>query len=238
MRHTYALIIPALNEAESIGILLERVPRELFSQIIVVDNGSEDTTAAVATASGVEVIHEGRRGYGQACFAGIQNLLPEVTAIAFMDGDLSDNPKDLAPMVHCFEENQWDMVLGSRVSGSAEPGSLTPIQRFGNWLSTRLIDLAWNVHFTDLGPMRILRGSLLARLNLRDRTFGWNVEMQARAAQLHLRVCELPVHYTRRMHGRSKISGTIRGSFRAGVRILWTILCCWIMKPSPSTKIP
>ncbi len=229
MRHTYTLIIPALNEAQSVGLLLGRIPRDLFSQIIVVDNGSQDRTAAVAVAGGAEVVHEPRRGYGQACWSGLRQVRPSVTAIAFMDADLSDNPKDLAQLVRRFDHDHWDLVLGSRVLGNPEPGSLTALQRFGNWLSTHLIALVWHVHFTDLGPMRIVRRDALARLNMRDRTFGWTVEMQARAAQLGLRVCELPVRYSRRRYGRSKVSGTVFGSLRAGVKILWTILLCCLL---------
>jgi glycosyltransferase involved in cell wall biosynthesis len=228
MCHIYALIIPALNEEESIGALLGQVPPGRFSQVIVVDNGSQDATAQVAAAAGAEVVHEPRRGYGQACLSGIKRLQPAITAIAFIDADLSDSPEDLERLVRCFEEDQWDMVVGSRVLGSSEPGSLMPMQRFGNWLATRLIALAWQAHFTDLGPMRILRRDSMDRLNLRDRTFGWNVEMQARAAQFRFRVCELPVSYRRRLHGRSKISGTIIGSLRAGIKILWTLFRCGI----------
>ena len=235
MRHTYAVIIPALNEAESVGILLSRISRELFSQIIVVDNGSRDNTAEVAAASGAEVVSEPRRGYGQACLSGLRWLKPSITAVAFMDADLSDNPVDLGRLLRHFDQEQWDLLLGSRVLGSPEPGSLTPLQRFGNWLSTHLIAMIWHVHFTDLGPMRIIRRDSLARLNMRDRTFGWTVEMQARAAQLGLRVCELPVHYGRRRHGQSKISGTVLGSFRAGVKILWTILLCCVL-PLPNSS--
>jgi hypothetical protein len=119
------------------------------------------------------------------------------------------------------------MVIGSRVLGSTEPGSLSPMQRFGNWLTTLLIRKIWHVSFTDLGPMRILRRPALKRLNLQDRDFGWNVEMQAKAALLRLRVTEAPVKYYRRRLGRSKISGTISGSVRAGAKILWTVFCCW-----------
>jgi glycosyltransferase involved in cell wall biosynthesis len=229
MRHNYALIIPALNEAESIGIVLQRIPRRLFSQIIVVDNGSHDQTPEVAAAAGAKVVRESRRGYGQACLSGIRHVENQVTAIAFMDADLADEPEDLARLVRHLDEGEWDMVLGSRVLGNPEPGSLTPLQRFGNWLSTRLIAMVWHFRFTDIGPMRIVRRDSLARLNMRDRTFGWTVEMQARAAQLGLRVSELPVRYRRRLHGRSKISGTLFGSVRAGVKILWTILLCCLL---------
>lgn len=229
MRHTYALIIPALNEAESIGALLRNVPPELFSQIIVVDNGSQDHTAEAADAARAEVICEPRRGYGQACLSGLRQVKPRITAIAFMDADLSDNPEDLAQMIRHFDEGQWDMVLGSRVLGNPEPGSLTTLQRFGNWLSTHLIAMVWHVRFTDLGPMRIIGRDALARLNMRDRTFGWTVEMQARAAQLGLRVSEFPVRYAKRRHGKSKVSGTVFASLRAGIRILWTILRCCLL---------
>lgn len=229
MRHIYALIIPALNEAESVGILLGRIPRKLFSQIIVVDNGSRDRTAEVASAAGAEVVSEPRQGYGQACLSGLWHVKPSVTAVAFMDADLSDNPEDLGRLVRHFDRDQWDLLLGSRVLGNPEPGSLTALQRFGNWLSTHLIAIVWHVHFTDLGPMRIVRRASLPRLNMRDRTFGWTVEMQARAAQLGLSVCELPVCYSRRQYGRSKVSGTVFGSFRAGAKILWTILLCCLL---------
>lgn len=237
MRHSYALIIPALNEAETLSDLIRQIPSGLFSQIVVVDNGSQDSTAEVAAATGSEVVDEPRRGYGQACASGIQRLRPSISAVAFMDADLSDNPDDLRSLIQCFGEDKWDMVLGSRVLGSAEAGSLTPLQRFGNWLSTRMIALVWRVHFTDLGPMRIVRRQSLARLSLHDRSFGWNVEMQARAAQLGLRVCEIPVDYRRRLHGRSKISGTVFGSLRAGTKIVWTILrCCLVPLPSSSSN--
>lgn len=237
MRHTYALIIPALNESESIGILLGRIPRELFSQIVVVDNGSQDQTAQVAAAAGAEVIAEPRRGYGQACISGVRHIRDSITAVAFMDADLSDNPDDLAAMIRHFDEDRWDMLLGSRVLGNPEPGSLTPLQRFGNWLSTRLIARIWQVRYTDLGPLRILRHDSLLKMNLLDRNFGWNVEMQARAAQLGLRVQELPVRYGRRLHGRSKISGTLVGSLRAGIKILWTILrCCFLPRRNSSAS--
>ena len=223
----YALIIPALNEAESIGLVLNRVPSGLFFQIIVVDNGSNDGTSEVAQAAGAEVVREPQRGYGQACLAGLTHLAPEIRAVAFMDADLSDDPTDLERLVRLFEEGKWDMIIGSRVLGSPEPGSLTPLQRFGNWLTTYLIRKLWHVSFTDLGPMRILSRQALSRLKLQDRDFGWNVEMQAKAARLRLRLREIPVKYSRRRLGKSKISGTLRGSFRAGVKILLTVYRCW-----------
>lgn len=223
----FALIIPALNEAESIGQQLGHLPRDLFRQIIVVDNGSTDATAQVARAAGAQVVREPRRAYGQACQAGLAHLSVEISAVVFMDADLSDDPADLERLTRVLAEGGWDLVVGSRVLGQAEPGSLTPAQRFGNWLTTRLIRWIWHVSFTDLGPLRVIRRDALQRLNLDNRDFGWNVEMQAKAACLRLRVTEIPVHYCRRAYGRSKISGTLWGSVRAGVKILWTIYRCW-----------
>jgi len=223
----FALIIPALNEAESIGRQLGQLPRGLFAQIIVVDNGSVDATAEVAHAAGAQVVHERRRGYGQACQTGLEHLRPEITAVIFMDADLSDDPADVERLMRAAEEGGWDLVVGSRVLGRAEPGSLTPVQRFGNWLTTRLIRWIWHAAFTDLGPLRVVRRDALRRLNLRDRDFGWNVEMQAKAARLGLKVTEIPVNYRRRAFGKSKVSGTLRGSVRAGVKILWTVYRCW-----------
>ena len=226
----YALLIPALNEAESIRALLAQVPRELFSQIIVVDNGSEDATADAARSAGAQVVRELRHGYGQACLAGLAAIHPDTTAVAFMDADLSDDPADLAPLVRVFEAGAWDLVIGSRVLGNPEPGSLTPLQRFGNLLTTRLIRWVWRVSFSDLGPLRIIRREALRRLALCDRSFGWNVEMQAKAARLRLKVTELAVSYRRRAFGKSKISGTVLGSLHAGLKILWTIYRCWRIK--------
>jgi len=223
----FALIIPALNEADSIGQQLSQLPGSLFAQIIVVDNGSVDATPEVARAGGAQVVREPRRGYGQACQTGLEHLRPEITAVIFMDADLSDDPVDVRRLARTFEEGGWDLVVGSRVLGRAEPGSLTPVQRFGNWLTTRLIRWIWHATFTDLGPLRVIRRDALGQLGLRDRNFGWNVEMQAKAARLGLKVTEVPVNYRRRAYGKSKISGTLRGSLRAGVKILWTIYRCW-----------
>ncbi len=225
-RQSFALIIPALNEADSIGKVLHGLP-PLFAQIVVVDNGSQDATAEVARVGGAQVVREPRRGYGRACLAGIAALHAETNAVVFMDADLSDDPADAERLVKTLAEGGWDLVVGSRVLGSAEPGSLTPVQRFGNWLTTRLIRWIWKVPFTDLGPFRIVRREALRRLDLRDCDFGWNVEMQVKAVRLGLRVTEIPVSYRRRKFGKSKISGTVIGSARAGVKILWTVYRCW-----------
>ena len=219
--------MPALNEAENLTRLLPRIPWRLVSQVIVVDNGSHDSTAAMAAAGGARVVHEPRRGYGRACQAGLAALRPEITAVAFMDADLSSDPDDLKRLLELFESGDWDLVLGSRTLGTAEPGSLTPLQQFGNWLATRLIRTIWKVRFTDLGPLRVIRRQTLDRLAMRDPDFGWNVEMQGKAASLNLRVAEIAVRAHRRAFGQSKISGTLQGSIRAGAKILWTIYRCW-----------
>ena len=209
------------------GLLLKQVPAGLFSQVLVVDNGSTDRTAQVARHGGAQVLLEPRRGYGQACLAGLAGLDREITAVAFIDADLSDDPGDLPRLIATFKEGGWDMLIGSRTLGQRARGSLTPLQRFGNWLSTRLIRQIWGVAFTDLGPLRIISRDALGRLDLRDKDFGWNVEMQAKAARLRLRVAEIAVSYRRRVSGRSKISGTLVGSLRAGFKILLTIYRCW-----------
>jgi glycosyltransferase involved in cell wall biosynthesis len=229
----YALVIPALNEADSIGLVLRHLPPDLFLQTIVVDNGSQDGTAEVARAAGAQVVKEPRRSYGQACLTALANLRPEIQAVAFMDADFSDDPADLEQLARRFDAGECDLVIGSRVLGRSEPGSLTPLQRFGNWLSTKRIKSIWHVSFTDLGPMRLISRRMLERLDVRDRGFGWNVEMQAKAARIKLRVAEVPVSYRRRQFGTSKISGTVRGSFRAGIKILWTIYRCWRAAPEP-----
>jgi glycosyltransferase involved in cell wall biosynthesis len=234
----YALLIPALNEAESIGRVLAQIPSGLFSQVIVVDNGSEDGTANVARAGGAWVVREPRRGYGRACLAGLDQLHREIAAVAFIDADLSDDPGDLARIVQLFNEGLWDLVLGSRVLGNPQPGSLTPLQRFGNWASTLLIRWLWHMRFTDLGPMRMVSRQALDRLHLQDQDFGWNVEMQAKAARLRLRVREIPVYYRRRALGRSKISGTLIGSVRAGLKIIWTIYRCWRIRLDTEEVVP
>jgi glycosyltransferase involved in cell wall biosynthesis len=232
MAHDCALIIPALDEEASIGRLLEQLPRGRFDPIIVVDNGSRDRTAEAARAAGALVVLEPRRGYGQACLTGLEHLPPECRAVAFMDADLSDDPQDLARLLETLGSGGYDLVIGSRSLGRAEDGALRPLQRFGNWLATRLIRTLWGVPFTDLGPMRVITRKALECLEMRDRDFGWTVEMQAKAAKRGLRVAEVPVHYRRRAAGQSKVSGTVRGSIHAGTKILWTLYRIW-REPAP-----
>jgi glycosyltransferase involved in cell wall biosynthesis len=206
-----AVVIPALNEEQSIGHVIRDIPKRFVRHIIVADNGSEDNTCEVATKAGATVVFEPHRGYGRACRAGINALPPDTEIVAFMDADYSDHPEQIEDLLVALESQQADLVIGSRTLGTRQEGSLTPQQRFGNWLSTRLIFLFFGFRYTDLGT-----------LQLRDQNYGWTVEMQVKALQHRLKVVEVPVDYRRRI-GRSKVSGTITGSIKAGFKILWTI---------------
>lgn len=210
-------IIPALDEEDAIGKVVAAVPGWVDA-IVVVDNGSRDRTAEQARAAGAVVVAERERGYGAACLAGMA-ALPEVDIVVFVDGDYSDFPEDMHMLVDPIAAGGIDMVIGSRVAGDVERGALTPQQRFGNWLATRLIRGIWGVAYSDLGPFRAIRKSGLDRLAMADRTFGWTVEMQIKAARLGMRSIEVPARYRRRI-GVSKISGTVRGTVLAGTKIL------------------
>lgn len=218
-----AVIIPAYNEALSIGLVVADVPRDWVALIIVVSNGSTDETAAVATAAGALVLVENERGYGAACLKGIAHLAGEnVDIVVFLDGDYSDYPEQIAELIAPIIANEADMVIGSRVLGNAEAGSLMPQQRFGNWLSTRLLRWFYGVRYTDLGPFRAIRYDSLLALKMEDRNYGWTVEMQIKAAKQKLRGVEVPVNYRKRI-GVSKVSGTIKGSVMAGYKIIKTL---------------
>lgn len=224
MANRVALILPALDEEESLAPLLAELARYPLAQVIVADNGSRDRTVEVARCQGACVVQEPRRGYGAACLAGIAALRPEVDVVVFMDADGSDDPADLPRLLEPIERGQADLVIGSRVLGQREAGALTPQQRIGNALATVLLRLLFGIRATDLGPFRAIRHSALERLALRDPDFGWTVEMQIRAHRTGLRVVEIPVRYRRRRAGRSKISGTVSGTVRAGLKIIGTIL--------------
>ena len=216
------VIIPAYNEEPGIARVIADIPRDLVSGIIVVDNGSTDGTATKAREAGARVVFQPERGYGAACLAGIAALPPRTEVGLFLDGDYSDDPAQAKDLLQALEEHQADLVLGSRTRGGPEPGSLTPQQRFGNWLSTAIIRLIYDHAYTDLGPFRAIRREALSRLDMQDRTYGWTVEMQVKALQQGLKVVEIPVSYRPRL-GRSKVSGTLSGTVKAGFKILWTI---------------
>ncbi len=214
------VIIPALNEEESIGKVISDIP-QWVDEVIVVDNGSTDKTVEIARSKGARVVFEPERGYGIACLTGIASA-KETDIIVFLDGDYSDYPGEMPLLVDPIIENQADMVIGSRVTGNAEKGALTPQAIFGNWLSCKLMRLFWGVKYTDLGPFRAIRFKTLQSLGMRDRNYGWTVEMQIKAAQQGVRELEVPVSYRKRI-GKSKISGTLRGVVGAGTKILSTI---------------
>jgi glycosyltransferase involved in cell wall biosynthesis len=217
-----AVIIPAFNEEQSIGRVIRDISKDVVQWVIVADNGSTDNTADVARTCGAKVVSQPKRGYGSACLAGIASLPKEAEVVVFVDGDYSDYPGELGELLTAIQEKKVDMVIGSRVLGRCEKGSLKPQQRLGNWLSTRLIHWMYGFAYTDLGPFRAIRTEALKRLDMQDSNYGWTVEMQVKALQYGLRVIEVPVSYRKRV-GKSKVSGTISGSVRAGAKILWTI---------------
>lgn len=219
-----AAIIPALNEEQAIAAVLTDIP-EWVTSTIVVDNGSTDHTAEVARACGATVLYEPYRGYGAACLKGIAALeSPDI--VVFLDADRSDYPQEMGRLVQPILDGVADLVIGSRVldPASLEPGSLTLPQRFGNALASRLIRWRWHVPCTDLGPFRAIRYTSLLGLNMTDTTYGWTMQMQARAARRGLRMMEVPVRRRQRI-GQSKISGTVRGVVGAGTKILLTFAC-------------
>ena len=219
------VIIPAINEANSIDKVIKAIPNAFVEEIIVVDNGSRDNTIAVAEKAGATVLKEAIRGYGAACLNGIAYVTktaPATDIIVFLDGDFSDYPEELSNVIDPITKENFDMVIGSRVLGKAQNGSLTPVQKFGNWLSCTLIKILYREDFTDLGPFRAIKLDKLLQLDMRDMNYGWTVEMQVKAAKLKLRSTEVPVNYRKRI-GKSKVSGTIKGSIFAGTKILYTI---------------
>ncbi|HWW60704.1 MAG TPA: glycosyltransferase family 2 protein [Thermoanaerobaculia bacterium] len=219
--NTVALVIPALDEEHAIGPLLDSIDRSLIRDVIVGDNGSRDATADVARARGAQVVHVAERGYGAACAGALALLEPDVAVVLFMDADGSDDPAEIPMLLAPILDNHADLVIGSRIR--VERGALTPQQRFGNWLATRLISRLYHHRYTDLGPFRAIRRELLDRIAMQDRRFGWTVEMQVRALQLEARVAEVGVTYRRRV-GKSKISGTVTGVIKAAYWIVYTIL--------------
>ena len=218
-----AVIIPAFNEEKSIGKVVNAIPKDLVQTIIVVNNNSTDDTINVANSAGAIVLTENRKGYGWACLKGmdyLKNQSPDI--VIFLDGDFSDYPEEIIHLIEPIINQNMDMVIGSRVLGKREKGSLLPQQRFGNWLATKLIRLFYGVKFTDLGPFRAIRYDKLIALNMADKTYGWTIEMQIKAAKKKYHFCEVPVRYRKRI-GVSKVSGTIKGTLLAGIKIIFAV---------------
>ena len=217
------VIIPAYNEEKSIGKVIQDIPGDSINHVIVVNNNSTDNTTEVAKNAGAIVLSEDRKGYGWACLKGIEySKTLQTDIIVFMDGDYSDYPEEITKVLAPILEKDFDMVIGSRVLGKREKGALTPQQVFGNWLATRLIKLVYKAKFTDLGPFRAIKSDALEALNMTDKTYGWTIEMQIKAVKKKMLFCEVPVNYRKRI-GVSKVSGTIKGTLLAGIKIKFAI---------------
>ncbi|MCI0394542.1 MAG: glycosyltransferase family 2 protein [Chloroflexi bacterium] len=218
-----AVIIPALNEAGNIEGLVREALGQPVDEVIVVDNGSTDDTAGIARQAGVRVVEEYRRGYGYACAAGAA-AADVADILVFLDGDYSSLPEEMPRLLEPLLAGRADLVLGSRVRGGILPGAMPPHQRFGNWLASRLMRRLYGLPVTDLGPYRAIRASFLRLLEMREMTFGWPTEMIVKAARRGGRIVEVPVSYHPRRAGRSKVSGTLRGSLLAAYYILGVTL--------------
>ena len=217
-----SVVIPALNEEEPIGDVVRAIPRAVVDEVLVVDNGSTDATAERARTAGARVVSEPRRGYGRACQAGIAAVAADCEIIAFLDGDGSDCPELLPLLIEPILAGKQDFVIGSRIRGRREPGSMNPPQLIAGWLAGLLLRHLYGVRYSDMCPFRAIRRDALQRLGMAEETYGWNLEMQMRAAKANLRILELPVDHRNRRGGRSKVSGNLSGSLKAVGRIVWT----------------
>ena len=228
MNSNIKVIIPAYNEQDSIGNVIRDIPK-IVDEIIVVSNNSTDKTEENAAKAGATVLTENRKGYGYACLKGMdyiskQEIKPEI--VVFLDGDYSDYPEQLTELIAPIVQQDLDFVIGARVKELRETGAMTPQQIFGNWLATSLMKLFFNANFTDLGPFRAIKYNKLLALQMEDKTYGWTVEMQLKALKQKLTYVEIPMKYRNRI-GVSKVSGTVKGSIFAGIKILG-----WIFKYS------
>ncbi len=218
------VVIPALNEEVTIARVVQSVPREIAHEVIVVDNGSDDDTGSRARDAGARVIRQPQRGYGRACLAGFQAVDARCRVVVFLDGDGSDCPEFMGLLVGPILSGERDFVIGSRTRGEREPGSMGLLQCVAGHGAGLVLAALYGVRYTDMGPFRAIRRDALERLGMREESYGWNLEMQMRAARTGLRILEVPVPHRRRAGGRSKVSGTVRGTLVAGVRIFATLV--------------
>lgn len=219
------VIIPAFNEQEAVGSVLNDIPKGLVREVIVVNNNSSDRTSQAAEEAGATVLDEKDQGYGFACLKGMEHIAEKQVApdiVVFLDADHSDHPDQMPSLVAPIINDEKDLVIGSRALGQKERGAMTPQQVFGNWLATKLIKLFYGVKYTDLGPFRAIRYDKLVAMGMKDTTYGWTVEMQLKAAKMNMAIHEVPVDYRKRI-GFSKISGTLKGTVLAGYKIITTI---------------
>lgn len=219
-------IIPAYNEEKAIANVINKIPK-IVSEIIVVNNNSTDSTGKIAFENGATVLSEKRKGYGYACLKGMEYISHQKTKpdiVVFIDGDYSDFPEELTLLIEPILHQNMDFVIGARVANRREKGSMTPQQIFGNWLATFLMKLFFNSKFTDLGPFRAIKYETLLGLDMRDKTYGWTVEMQLKVLKRKISYTEIPVRYKNRI-GVSKVSGTVKGTVMAGIKIIG-----WIFK--------
>ncbi len=219
-----SVVIPCLDEEDSIADVVREVIAQQVDEVVVVDNGSTDRTGERAAAAGARVVVEPARGYGCACAAGSNAVRPDADIVCFLDGDGSDVPSAIARVVAPVADDEADFVMGSRLRGQREPGSMTPQQIVAAWLAGRLLRFAYGVRFTDMSPFRALRVAVLRALDMRERTYGWNLEMQMRASAKRLRILEIPVDHRCRQGGVSKVSGDLGAGVRAGARIAATFI--------------
>ncbi len=219
-----SVVIPALNEEETIGGLLAEMPWGMIRECVVANNGSTDRTPEVARAGGAVVVDVPQRGYGWACAVGFAHTSPESDVIVFMDGDGSDVPAEIAVVAGPVLAGNYDFVIGSRIRGNREEGSLLPSQVFAGWLAGTAMRLLYGVRYTDMGPLRAISRSALESLNMAEQTYGWNLEMQMKAARAGLRILELPTTCRCRRGGVSKVAGSVSGSVKAAYRITEVLL--------------
>jgi glycosyltransferase involved in cell wall biosynthesis len=235
-----ALIIPVINEAETIAAVVRDVPRNTVDVVIVVDGGSADMTVARARQAGARVIVEAQSGYGAACLAGIRAAPADCHIVAFIDGDGSDDPHDIPRLLSPIQAGTQDFVIGSRARGRREPGSMGIHQVFAGYFAGVIIQALYGVRFTDMGPLRAIRRDALERLDMRERAYGWNLEMQMRAARAGLRILELPVRHRRRAGGASKVAGSLRGTVKATWQLTATMvrIASGMRRPSWGRRSP